>query len=43
MSLTFIHITDTHLGTTCDELVHFYAPGQALMAVLKQIAARWCL
>ena len=39
MSLTFIHITDTHLGTTCDELVHFYAPGHALKAVLKQIAA----
>ena len=39
MSLSFIHITDTHLGTTCDELVHFYAPAQALKAVLKQIAA----
>ena len=39
MSLTFIHITDTHLGTTCDELVYFYAPGQALKAVVKQIAA----
>src|SRR5262245_16109436 len=37
MPLTFLHITDTHLGDTPGSLVRFYSPGEALRAVLRGI------
>ena len=37
MPLTFLHITDTHLGDTPGSLVRFYSPGEALRAVLRDI------
>ena len=38
MSVTFIQITDTHLAETPEGLFYFYSTGEALKAVLKQIA-----
>ena len=38
MSVTFIHITDSHVAETPESLVFFYGTGGALKAVLKQIA-----
>lgn len=38
MPLTFIHITDTHVGETPGTLVNNYGAGRALQAVLHHIA-----
>lgn len=40
LPLTFIHITDSHLGPTPDSLVHYYNPAAALTATVEDIARR---
>lgn len=38
MSVTFIHLTDSHLGESVESLTYFYAPGAVLARALRHIA-----